>query len=48
MKFLVVFTTKAWPRPPGKALIVPDKQIGDNKFTKILNSWPDPVEKITK
>ena len=26
LKILVVFTTKAWPLPPGKALVVQNRQ----------------------
>ena len=45
LKILVVFTTKARPPPPGKALVVQNRQ---KCFTKLLSSWSDPGKKITK
>ena len=45
LKILVVFTTKAWPLPPGKALVVQNRP---KKITKLLSSWSDPGKKITK
>ena len=45
LKILVVFTTKAGPLPPGKALVVQNSQ---KKFTKVLSSWSDTGKKNTK
>ena len=43
LKILVVFTTKAWPLPPGKALVVQNLR---KKITKLLSSWTDPGKNV--
>ena len=47
-KNLVVFTSKAWPLPLGKALVIQNKFVQQLKIIKLLRSWPDPSWKITQ